>query len=58
MLNVSTTIITRLIAMVYGINGSQRMNPGDFGDPLTFPVVAPAGQSFHSSREVSQHLLY
>ncbi len=33
------------------IHGPQRMNPTDFGDPLTFPVLPPASQSFHSSCE-------
>ena len=32
------------------------MNPGDFGDPLTFPVVLPGNESFHSSSEMSQNL--
>ncbi len=27
-----------------------------FGDPLTFPLVLPAGQSFHLFSEISLHL--
>lgn len=30
----------------------------DFGDPLTSSLPPPAGQSFHLSHEVAQHLLY
>ncbi len=33
---------------------SQRMNRGDFGDALTFPVAPQAGQSFHLSCETSR----
>lgn len=29
----------------------------DFGDPLRFHLVQPAGQSFHLSCEISHHLL-
>ncbi len=36
------------------ITGSQKMNPTDFGDPHLAP---PAGQSFHLSSKISQHLL-
>ncbi len=35
----------------------QRMKPNDFGDPLTFHPVPPAGQAFHLSSEISQNLL-
>ncbi len=38
------------------IDGSQKMNPADFGDPLTFHLAPPAGQSFHLSNEVFQTL--
>ncbi len=38
------------------IHDPQRMNSNDFGDPLTFFIVPPAGQSFHSSSEIPQHL--
>ena len=30
-----------------GIRGSQRMNPFDFSDPLTFPLAPPANHIFH-----------
>lgn len=30
-----------------GIHGAQTMIPIDFSDPLTFPVVLPAGQNFN-----------
>lgn len=33
------------------------MTPGGFGNPLAFAIVRPAGQSFHLSCEISQHLL-
>lgn len=33
------------------IHGPQSMNSSDFYNPLTFHLVPPAGQSFHSSRE-------
>lgn len=39
------------------IHGAQTMNPTDFGDPLTFSLVPPAGQSFHLSSERSLHTL-
>ncbi len=29
------------------IHGAQRMNPDDFGDPLTFLLVRQAGQIVH-----------
>lgn len=32
------------------------MNSSDIGDPLTFPLGPPAGQTFHLSGELSQHL--
>lgn len=35
------------------IHGPQRMNPDDLGEPLTFPLPPPAGQTFHLSREIS-----
>lgn len=28
----------------------------DFGDPLTFPIAPPTGQSFHLHCDKSQHL--
>ncbi len=31
------------------IHGSQRMNPTDCGDPLTFHLAPPARQCFHLS---------
>ncbi len=34
------------------IHGPQRMNPTDFGDPLTH-IVPPPGQYFHLSCEIS-----
>ncbi len=39
------------------IRGAQRMNPLDFGNPLTFHPAPPTGQSFHLSCEISQILL-
>lgn len=39
------------------IDGSQRMNPTDFGDTLTLRLVPPVGQTFHSSSEILQQLL-
>lgn len=33
------------------------MTPHIFGDPLTFHLAPVAGQIFHSSSEISQHLL-
>ncbi len=36
------------------IHGAQRMNPNDFGDPLTFHP-APTVGGFHLSSEISQH---
>ncbi len=33
------------------------MNPNHFGDPLTFSIAPPAGQSIHLSKETLQHLL-
>ncbi len=58
LVNVSTTI--GWIVMKFGadIHGAKRMSPNDFGDPLTFDIVPPAGQSFHISSGISQHLLY
>ncbi len=46
------------IAMKFGtdIHGVQKINFTDFGDPLTFPVATPAGQSFHLLCEISQRL--
>lgn len=29
------------------------INPVGFGDPLTFPLVPPAGQTFHLSCKIS-----
>lgn len=37
-------------------HGSQRIDPSDFPQPPTFHVASIAGQSFHSSREITQHL--
>ncbi len=37
-------------------HGTQRMNLNDFGVPLTFHLAPPAGQRFHLSSEISQHL--
>lgn len=42
---------------VADLHGAQRVNPNDFGDPTTSPVAPLADQSFHSSCEISQHLL-
>ncbi len=39
------------------MDAAQMMNPKDIGDPLIFPVAPSAGQSFHLSSEISQHLL-
>lgn len=35
------------------IYGAQRVNLVEFSDPLTFPPVSLAGQSFHISCEIS-----
>lgn len=35
---------------------SQRMNPADTDDHVTFAVAPPTGQSFHLSCEISQHV--
>ncbi len=45
--------------MKFGIDfhGPQRMNPNDFGDVLTFPVILPGGQILYLSSEMSQYLL-
>ena len=42
------------IAMKFctNIHGPQRIYSNDFGNPLTFHLVPPAGQSFHLSREM------
>lgn len=40
-----------LISYVRGFHGPQSMNVTFFGDPLTLPVVPPAGQSFYLSSE-------
>lgn len=37
------------------IHGAQRMNLHDFGNPLTFPQMAPAGHFFHL--DISQLLV-
>lgn len=50
--NVSVTIRTNLV-----YSRSQGMNLTDFGEPLTFHPVPPAGQAFHLSSEISQNLL-
>lgn len=34
------------------------MHPDDFGDPMTFPIAAPAGESFHLYSEIAQLLLH
>ena len=38
------------------IHVPQRMDPNDFGDPLTFPLESPAGQISHIFREIAWHL--
>ena len=38
------------------IQAAQRLNPADFGDPLTFPSTPPAGQGFHLACEISPDL--
>ncbi len=43
----STTIGWIAVRFGADIHGSQRMNPNDFGDHLTFPPAPPMGQSFH-----------
>lgn len=42
---------------VSNIHGHLEMNPFDFGGAMSFLLVTPAGQSFHLSWEVAQHLL-
>lgn len=39
------------------IHGPQRMNATNFGDPLAFHLMPPAGQHFHLSCKMSEHLL-
>ena len=31
----------------YEIHGAQRMNPGDFGDPMNFPLGPSSGQNVY-----------
>ncbi len=44
-----STIRLATIKLCTDIYDPQRMNPADFGDPLTFPLAPPAGQSFYLS---------
>ncbi len=37
--------------------GVRRINPIDFGDPLTFLPVPPASQTFHLSCEILHTLI-
>lgn len=37
------------------IQVAQRMNPSNFRDPLSFPLVPQAGQTFHLSSETAFH---
>ena len=47
----STTLVQTGISqhlldgLLWNIHGSQGMNPTDFGNPLTFPLVPTVGQS-------------
>lgn len=49
----------RWITVTFGadIHGSKRMTLPGTSELPDFPVASPAGQSFHLSREMSQHLL-
>ena len=38
------------------VHGPQRMNPNEFGDPLTFLIVPPAGQTVCLFSKASQQL--
>lgn len=35
------------------IHGAEKLNPGVFADPFTFPLPPPAGQSFHLNISLS-----
>ncbi len=43
--NSSTTIGWIAMGICTGIHDPQRMNPNDFGDPLTFPLAPPQGSN-------------
>lgn len=55
--NISTS--TGWITMKFDtdIHGPQKINPIDFGDPLTFHLVQTTGQTFDLSSKISQHLI-
>ncbi len=55
--NISTTIGSIEIRFGTDIHGAQMVNPHDVGDPLTCPLMPPAGQSFHLSSKIYQHLI-
>ncbi len=54
--NISTTFGWIALKFCTDIHGAQRINPNDFGDPLTFPLAPPAGITYHLSCKISQHL--
>ncbi len=51
--NISTTIGWIAMKCATYIQGPYKMNSKDVGDPLTFPLVPPAGWSFHLFSEIS-----
>ena len=51
--NISTTIGCIAVTFHTVIRGPQRMNPHDFGEPLTFLLAPTASQSSHLSTETS-----
>ncbi len=38
------------------IQGPQRMNHNDFGEPLPFPPAPKAGQTYHLSSDIPKHV--
>ncbi len=60
--NISTTIGWINMKFCTNIHGPQKMNPKNFGDPLTFPLAPPSDQNFNMSntliRDIRQPLPY
>ncbi len=57
--NISTTIGWAVVKFCTDIHASQRMNPTDFDDSLTFPLVPPWGWHFWSLMEyLSAYWMY
>lgn len=44
------------IKLCADIRGTQKMNPNDFLDPVTFHIAPPSAQMFQLLGEISQHL--